>query len=236
MSGTRVSYRDEQQPLEGYLAAHHSAANLPGVLLVPSWLNVSESICRRADRLADLGYAAFVVDLFGVGVRPGPPQNPMNVVGPFLNDRLRLRGRLCAGLQAFRQRPESNSDHIAAIGYCIGGCGVLEVKTVRKELDERLQKLKRAESLIVEDPETMRGTPVYRGTRIPVDLIADMLKQGATVEEVIEGYPALDRERIELAPLYLRAFPRRGRPAARPWGKRKPIRTTRHPRDMARST
>jgi len=72
MSGTRVSYRDEQQPLEGYLAAHHSAANLPGVLLVPSWLNVNESICRRADRLADLGYAAFVVDLFGVGVRPGP--------------------------------------------------------------------------------------------------------------------------------------------------------------------
>jgi uncharacterized protein (DUF433 family) len=113
---------------------------------------------------------------------------------------------------------------------------VVQVKSVRKELDERLKKLQRAESLIVEDPETMRGTHVYRGTRIPVDLIADMLKQGATVEEIIEGYPSLDRERIELAPLYLRAFPRRGRPAARPWAKRKPIRTTRHPRDMARPT
>lgn len=113
---------------------------------------------------------------------------------------------------------------------------VVQVKTVRNELDERLKKLKLAESLIVEDPETMRGTPVYRSTRIPVDLIADMLKQGATVEEILEGYPALDRERIELAPLYLRAFPRRGRPASRPWAKRKPIRTTRHPRDMARPT
>jgi uncharacterized protein (DUF433 family) len=113
---------------------------------------------------------------------------------------------------------------------------VVQVKTVRNELDERLKKLKRAESLIVEDPETMRGTPVYRGTRIPVEQIADMLKQGATVDEIIEGYPALDRERIELAPLYLRAFPRRGRPASRPWTRRKPIRTTRHPRDMARPT
>ena len=113
---------------------------------------------------------------------------------------------------------------------------VVQVKTVRNELDERLKKLKLAESLIVEDPETVRGTPVYRGTRIPVDLIADMLKQGASVAEIIEGYPALDRERIELAPLYLRAFPRRGRPAARPWVKRKPIRRTRHPRNMARPT
>jgi len=113
---------------------------------------------------------------------------------------------------------------------------VVQVKTVRKELDERLKKLKRAESLIVEDPETMGGTPVYRGTRIPVGLIADMLKQGATVAEIIEGYPALDRGKIGLASLYLRAFPRRGRPAARPWAERKPIRTTRHPRDMARPT
>jgi uncharacterized protein (DUF433 family) len=113
---------------------------------------------------------------------------------------------------------------------------VVQVKTVRKELDERRRRLKRAESLIVEDPETMRGTPVYRGTRIPVDLIASMLRQGASVDEIIEGYPSLDRERIELAPLYLQAFPRRGRPAARPWVKRKPVRTTRHSRDVAKPT
>jgi dienelactone hydrolase len=127
MIGTRVSYLDEQQPLEGYLAAPVSGRDLPGVLVVPSWLNVNESICRRADRLAELGYAAFVADLFGAGVRPRPPQPPMTVVGPFLDDRLRFRRRLSAGLKAFRQRPECNADRIAAIGYCIGGCGVLEL-------------------------------------------------------------------------------------------------------------
>jgi dienelactone hydrolase len=127
MIGTRVSYLDEQQPLEGYLAAPVSGRNLPGVLVVPSWLNVNESICRRADRLAELGYAAFVADLFGAGVRPRPPQPPMTVVGPFLDDRLRFRRRLSAGLKVFRQRPECNADRIAAIGYCIGGCGVLEL-------------------------------------------------------------------------------------------------------------
>jgi dienelactone hydrolase len=127
MMGKRVSYLEEQQPLEGYLAAPESARNLPGVLVVPSWLNVNESICRRADRLAELGYAAFVADLFGAGVRPGPPQPPMTVVGPVLEDRLRFRRRLSAGLKVFQRLPECNADRIAAIGYCIGGCGVLEL-------------------------------------------------------------------------------------------------------------
>jgi dienelactone hydrolase len=127
MMGTRVSYLDEQQALEGYLAAPDSARDLPGILVVPSWLNVNESICRRADRLAELGYVAFVADLFGVGVRPAPPESPMTVVGSFLDDRLRFRRRLSAGLTALQQRPECNADRIAAIGYCIGGCGVLEL-------------------------------------------------------------------------------------------------------------
>ena len=125
---------------------------------------------------------------------------------------------------------------IDAIFVSEGRALLIQVKTVRKELDERLKKLELAESVIVEDPETMRGTPVYRGTRIPVELIADMLNQGTSIDEILEGYPALDREKIELAPLYVQAFPRRGRPAARPWEKRKAIRTTRHRRKMATPT
>jgi dienelactone hydrolase len=63
MMGRRVSYLDELQPLEGYLVAPDSARGLPGVLDAPSWLNVNESICRRADRLAELGYAALPICL-----------------------------------------------------------------------------------------------------------------------------------------------------------------------------
>src|SRR6266850_4144750 len=109
----------------------------------------------------------------------------------------------------------------------------IQVKAVRNELAEEVKRLRRAQDVIVLDPENMRGTPVYRGTRIPVEIVADMLNQGASVEEILEGYPALDREKVELATLYLQAFPRRGRPASRPWAKRKAVRTTRHRRRMA---
>jgi uncharacterized protein (DUF433 family) len=107
-----------------------------------------------------------------------------------------------------------------------GSAVVIQVTSVRRELDQELKKLQRAEDVIASDSQIMGGTPVYRGTRIPVDLIADMLSQGATPEEILEGYPALNREKVELAPFYIQAFPRRGRPVSRPWAKRKPIRAS----------
>jgi uncharacterized protein (DUF433 family) len=124
---------------------------------------------------------------------------------------------------------------IDVVAMSEGQALLIQVKAVRKELDERLKKLERAENIIVEDPETMRGTPIYRGTRIPVELIADMLNQGASIEDILDGYPALDREKVGLASLYVQAFPRRGRPASRPWAKQKAIRTTRRRRDVANS-
>ncbi len=82
--------------------------------------------------------------------------------------------------------------------------------------------------MVDSDPEILQGAPVYRRTRIPVHAIAGMLSQGATVEEILEGYPALTREKVELAPMYARAFPRRGRPVVYPWAKRRPRRVTEH--------
>src|SRR5277367_3571054 len=137
-----------------------------------------------------------------------------------------------AARRAIAKKIES-SPEIDAVILAEGPALVIQVKPVRLELDLDLRKLERAENMIVSDPQIMRGTPVYRGTRIPVELIADMLSQGATLEEIVDGYPSLNREKVELAPLYVQAFPRRGRPASRPWAKRKPIRATRHGRALA---
>jgi uncharacterized protein (DUF433 family) len=65
------------------------------------------------------------------------------------------------------------------------------------------------EKMIMSDPEIMQGTPVYRGTRIPVELVADMLEQGVTVEEIVAGYPALDSQKVALALPFMLTFPRR---------------------------
>jgi len=155
--------------------------------------------------------------------------------GQVLYLRLEAEGVRLLPLAARRAiaRKIESSPEVDAVVLTEGSAVLIQVKSVRRELDLDLKKLERAADMIVSDPEIMRGTPVYRGTRIPVALIADMLSQGARTEEILDGYPALDREKVELAPLYVQAFPRRGRPASRPWAKRKPLRATRHGRALA---
>jgi uncharacterized protein (DUF433 family) len=98
---------------------------------------------------------------------------------------------------------------------------LVEIGAARQAVENQLKQLARIEEMVVSDPDIMRGTPVFKGTRIPVDLVADMLAQGATAEEILEGYPTLSKGKIAIAPLYMRAFTRRGRPSRRPWqGKR----------------
>ena len=107
-----------------------------------------------------------------------------------------------------------------------GSVLLIQCKSARKEVETGLRRLAEARRMVEFDPEIMRGAPVYKGTRIPVHVIADMLSQGVSVEEILEGYPALTRERVELAPIYVHAFPRRGRPVTRTWARRPPRRST----------
>ena len=104
---------------------------------------------------------------------------------------------------------------------------LVQCKSARKEVDAELRRFYEARRMAESDPEVMHGMPVYRGTRIPVQSIADMLSQRATVAEILAGYPALTRRKVELAPLYIKAFPRKGRPAMGPWAKRPPRRVSR---------
>jgi len=107
-----------------------------------------------------------------------------------------------------------------------GSSILIQCGRARKEVDTGLRRLAEAARMVESVPEVLRGAPVYKGTRIPVHAIADMLSQGATVEEILEGYPALRRDKVDLAPMYAKAFPLRGRPATRPWAKRKPRRVS----------
>ena len=77
------------------------------------------------------------------------------------------------------------------------------------------------------DPEIMGGDPVFRGTRIPVHMIADILAQGETIEVMLESYPRLTAEMIEQEPVYAAAHPLQRGPRKQPWHDRPPVSTGR---------
>jgi len=62
---------------------------------------------------------------------------------------------------------------------------------------------KQVHERIIVNPDIMAGKPVIKGTRIPVDLIVELLAQGLTKEEILEDYPQLKKEDIMAALKYL---------------------------------
>jgi uncharacterized protein (DUF433 family) len=84
--------------------------------------------------------------------------------------------------------------------------------------------LRRARRLIVNDPDIMGGEPVFRGTRVPVHMIAKLVAQGSTQAELLESYPRVTAEMIRLAPVCAAAHPFRAHPHNQPWRDQKPLR------------
>jgi uncharacterized protein (DUF433 family) len=79
---------------------------------------------------------------------------------------------------------------------------------------ERMERLAAAHENVVSDPDVLGGTPVMRGTRVPVYDVAASIAAGLPTERILAAYPSLDEEKIELATIYAEANPARGRPRA----------------------
>jgi uncharacterized protein (DUF433 family) len=93
----------------------------------------------------------------------------------------------------------------------------VDIGESRREVAERVRELRRAERLVVVDPEIMGGSPVFRGTRVPVHLVAEKLRSGEPATDLREDYPRVSDEMIKLAPIYAEAHPLRGRPRKQRW-------------------
>ncbi|HVX33820.1 MAG TPA: DUF433 domain-containing protein [Solirubrobacterales bacterium] len=72
------------------------------------------------------------------------------------------------------------------------------------------------ERFIESNPKIRQGEPVVAGTRLPVYAVAERLKGGDSVADLVEDYPGIPRQAFETARIYAETHPRRGRPA-RPW-------------------
>ncbi len=122
-AGKAVSYSVDGADYEGYFTG---AADQPLLLLVHDWDGLTDYEIKRAEMLADLGYAVFAVDLFGAGVRPTETADKKKLTGALYGDRQKMRSLLTAG---FEQGVAQGGDgsRAVAFGYCFGGAAVLEM-------------------------------------------------------------------------------------------------------------
>ena len=124
----KVEYTHGDAVLEGVVAYDDSSnSRRPGVLVVHEWKGLGPYAQRRAEQLAQLGYVAFAVDMYGKGVRAKDHEEAGKLSGIYRNNRTLTRGRIQAALDVLRQNPLVDQERIAAIGYCFGGMTVLEL-------------------------------------------------------------------------------------------------------------
>lgn len=123
-----VEYKDGEQTCKGYVAYDDSLkAPAPGILVVHEWWGLNDYPKSRAQQLAELGYVAFCADIYGDGKSTDSWDEAPKLAGQFWGDRPLYRRRMQLALDQLKLQPHVKPEKLAAIGYCFGGMGALEL-------------------------------------------------------------------------------------------------------------
>jgi len=117
-----ITYSGDGQTLKGYLAYNDSIkGKMPGILVVHEWWGNNDYSRKRADMLAELGYVAFAVDMYGDGKVVDTPADAGKLSGKAMSDMNGMKSRFLAALALLKKNKAVDPKRIAAIGYCFGG-------------------------------------------------------------------------------------------------------------------
>lgn len=137
-AGEQVSYSHQDVVLEGYVSNPNTETfpgKRPAVLIVHQWKGLGDYEKHRADMLADLGYVAFAVDVYGQGIRPQNKKEAAAESSKYKGDPDLARARMKAALGKALSLKNVDPDRVAAIGYCFGGTMALELARSGADID-----------------------------------------------------------------------------------------------------
>jgi len=128
VTGREVEYRTGDTVLKGYLAENTSwQSPRPAILVVHEWWGHNEYARKRARMLAELGYVALAVDMYGDGKTAQHPDDAGKFAGEVMKNKAIGEARFNAALDFIKKQPTVDTTRIGAIGYCFGGGVVLHM-------------------------------------------------------------------------------------------------------------
>ncbi|NNE45957.1 MAG: dienelactone hydrolase family protein [Rhodothermales bacterium] len=132
----QIDYTSGDVTMKGYLAYDSSIdGQRPGVLVVHEWWGHNEYSRRRAEMLAELGYTALAIDMYGDGKTAEHPDDAMAFAQQIGSDMDEARARFEAARALLARHETIDAERIGAIGYCFGGSVVLEMARRGVDLD-----------------------------------------------------------------------------------------------------
>ena len=126
--GKPVEYSAGGVTLKGYLAYDDEiSGKRPGVLVVHEWWGQNEYVRNRARMLAELGYTALALDMYGEGKIASHPDDAGKFSSEVMKNFPVAKERFLAALEFIKKQSTVDPSRIAAIGYCFGGGVVLNM-------------------------------------------------------------------------------------------------------------
>ena len=123
-----VEYRDGEEVFEGLLAWDDKVQSpRPGVLVAHTIRGRSDFENNKARDLAELGYVAFALDVYGKDRIGSELEDCRALMDALKADRPLLQQRLSSALGTLREQPEVDESRLAAIGFCFGGLCALDI-------------------------------------------------------------------------------------------------------------
>lgn len=131
-----IEYQVDGESFTGYLAYDDSVqGKRPGVLVVHEWWGHNDYVRKRAEMLAELGYTAFALDMYGSGKLADHPEDAGKFMQAVMSNINVAEKRFEAAYNLLRNQASVNADQIAAIGYCFGGGTSLHMARQGLDLD-----------------------------------------------------------------------------------------------------
>jgi dienelactone hydrolase len=135
VQGKEVSYQANGVTLKGYIVYDDAIkGKRPGVLVVHEWWGQNEYARTRARMLAELGYTALAVDMYGEGKMADHPDEAGKFAAEVSKNMAMAKARFEAGMQVLRKHETVDANKIAAFGYCFGGSVVLNMARIGEDL------------------------------------------------------------------------------------------------------
>jgi len=133
--GEEVSYQADGVTLKGYIAYDDAIkGERPGVLVVHEWWGHNEYARKRARMLAEQGYTALAVDMYGDGKQANHPEDAGKFAAEVSKNMPIAKARFEAGMEVLRKHSTVGTSALAAIGYCFGGGVVLNMARMGVDL------------------------------------------------------------------------------------------------------
>ncbi|MEM6642347.1 MAG: dienelactone hydrolase family protein [Bacteroidota bacterium] len=130
-----TAYTSDSTALKGYFAVPEADGKKPGILVIHEWWGHNEHSRDKADQLAELGYVAFALDMYGEGKNTEHPDDAGKFMTAVVSNMEIAKARFESAMELLKNHPSVDSEKIGVIGFCFGGTMGLSMANAGYDID-----------------------------------------------------------------------------------------------------